>query len=191
MQPFTDRKDEIIQTAALLFNTKGYKNVTMRVLAAEIGIKAASLYNHIHSKQEILSHIILDLSEQFTGNMATVSKSDLSAVEKLKKIITSHIDITLNNPNGMASLQNDWMYLEEEHLPYYKKMRKEYEDNLRQIIKQGVEQGEIKNANPEIILFSILTSLRSLYIWYSRQKEMEKDELKDDIIDVLLNGICL
>jgi len=31
----------------------GYKNVTMRVLAAEIGIKASSLYNHIQSKQEI------------------------------------------------------------------------------------------------------------------------------------------
>ncbi|MGB6152953.1 MAG: TetR/AcrR family transcriptional regulator [Pricia sp.] len=191
MEPFTDRKEEIIQTAALLFNTMGYKKVTMRVLATEIGIKAASLYNHIDSKQEILSHIILDLSEQFTSNMDTVTKTDLSPVGKLKNIITSHIDITLNNPNGMASLQNDWMYLEEEHLPYYKKMRREYEENLRQIIKQGITQGEIKNKNPEIILFSILTSLRSLYIWYSRQKEMKKDDLKADIIDVLLYGICL
>lgn len=191
MQPFTDRKEEIIQTAALLFNTMGYKKVTMRVLAAEIGIKAASLYNHIESKQEILSHIILDLSQQFTSNMEKVTQMDLSPVGKLKKIITSHIDITLNNPNGMASLQNDWMYLEEEHLPYYKKMRREYEENLRQIIKQGIAQGEIKNKNPEIILFSILTSLRSLYIWYSRQKEMKKNDLKADIIDVLLNGICL
>lgn len=191
METFIDRKQEIIQTAALLFTTMGYKNVTMRVLAAEIGIKASSLYNHIQSKQEILSNIILDLSEQFTNNMETVSKSDLSSVDKLKKIITSHIDITLNNPYGMAALQNDWMYLEEEPLPYYKKMRKEYEENLRQIIIDGIATGEIKNTNPEIILFSILTSLRSLYLWYSRQKEMEKGELKANMIDVLLNGICL
>lgn len=189
METFTDRKEEIIQTAAFLFNKMGYKNVTMRVLAAEIGIKAASLYNHIDSKQEILSDIILELTAQFTSNMEAVSSSDLNSVDKLKKIITSHIDITLNDPNGMACLQNDWMYLEEEHLPYYKKMRKEYEENLRQIIKQGIAQGEIKNTDPEIILFSILTSLRSLYVWYSRQKEMEKEELKTNMIDVLLNGI--
>jgi len=174
MKTFTDRKEEIIQTAAHLFTKMGYKNVTMRVLAAEIGIKAASLYNHIQSKQEILSNIILRLSEQFTSNMETVSQSDLNAIDKLKKIITSHIDITLNNPNGMASLQNDWMYLEEEHLPYYKKMRKEYEENLRQIIKQGIAQGEIKDTNPEIILFTILTSLRSLYLWYKAKRNRKK-----------------
>ena len=59
MQGFTDRKLEIVKTASLLFNKLGYKNVTMRVLAEEMGIKAASLYNHISSKQEILSTVII------------------------------------------------------------------------------------------------------------------------------------
>ena len=57
MKPET-RKEEILRVAANLFKKKGYSAVTMRDLAKAMGIKAASLYNHINSKQEILSVII-------------------------------------------------------------------------------------------------------------------------------------
>lgn len=82
MQGFTDRKLEIVKTASLLFNKLGYKNVTMRVLAEEMGIKAASLYNHIASKQEILSTVIISMAEQFTDSMDFVMDDDLTPVEK-------------------------------------------------------------------------------------------------------------
>ena len=52
MKP-TDRKTEIITVAAQLFKEKGYSAVTMRDIAQAMNIKAASLYNHIKSKQEI------------------------------------------------------------------------------------------------------------------------------------------
>ncbi len=38
------RKEEIVRVAAKLFKEKGYSAVTMRDLATEMGIKAASLY---------------------------------------------------------------------------------------------------------------------------------------------------
>ena len=45
------RKEEIVRTAEMLFKQKGYSAVTMRDIAQAMGIKAASLYNHIQSKQ--------------------------------------------------------------------------------------------------------------------------------------------
>ena len=41
------RKLEIISVASTLFKEKGYSAVTMRDIAKVMGIKAASLYNHI------------------------------------------------------------------------------------------------------------------------------------------------
>ena len=60
------RKEEIIRVASRLFYEKGYKTVSMRDIATAMNIKAASLYNHINGKQEILSEIILKLAEEFT-----------------------------------------------------------------------------------------------------------------------------
>jgi len=56
------RKEEILRVAAKLFKEKGYSAVTMRDLAKAMGIKAASLYNHINVKQEILKTIIISLA---------------------------------------------------------------------------------------------------------------------------------
>ncbi len=183
------RKQEIINAAAILFKEKGYSAVTMRDLAKAMGIKAASLYNHIQSKQEILSTIIIDLAEEFTTGMNAIAASDINCVEKLEKIISLHIDVTLRNSDGLASLNNDWMHLEEENLLYFEKMRRDYEENFRKIVIKGLKAGEIKSSNVEIIVFSTLSTLRTLYLWYPKQQNIDAAILKKDMISVLLKGI--
>ena len=183
------RKQEIVNAAAVLFKEKGYSAVTMRDLATAMGIKAASLYNHIQSKQEILSTIIIELAEEFTTGMNQIVNSNQNSIEKLKNLISLHIDVTLRNADGLASLNNDWMHLEEENLLYFEKMRTEYEENFRQIIKKGVDVKEIKPTNIEIMVFSTLSTLRTLYLWYPKQNNIDANILKKDMISVLLEGV--
>ncbi|KAA1246769.1 TetR/AcrR family transcriptional regulator [Aquimarina sp. RZ0] len=184
------RKEEIINAAAILFKEKGYSAVTMRDLARAMGIKAASLYNHIQSKQEILSTIIIDLAEEFTSGMNQIANSDQNTIDKLEKIIGLHIDVTLRNADGLASLNNDWMHLEEKNLLYFEKMRRDYEENFRQIVINGVHANEIKPYNIEIIVFSTLSTLRTLYLWYPNQNNIDANILKKDMMSVLLKGVC-
>lgn len=182
------RKKEIISKAAKLFKKRGYSAVTMRDIAEALNIKAASLYNHISSKQEILATIIIGIAEAFTDGMEQIKNEQASTQEKLKKIIELHIDLTVKSPEAMACLNNDWMHLEEK-LPYFVKMREDYEDNLRNILKKGIAEGEIANRDPEIMLFSMLSTLRTLYIWYTKKDGVNAKTLKQDMPDTLLNGI--
>ena len=64
-----DRKSEIVTISAQLFKEKGYSAVTMRDIAQAIDIKAASLYNHIKSKQEILVLMIIQIAEEYTDTI--------------------------------------------------------------------------------------------------------------------------
>ncbi|CAM3274458.1 TetR/AcrR family transcriptional regulator [Aequorivita lipolytica] len=183
------RKEEIITTAARLFNEKGYKAVSMRDIATAMDIKAASLYNHINGKQEILSEIILKVAEEFTKGMTNVVAENSSAIKKVEKVIELHIDITVNHSDALAALNNDWMHLEETDLKAFVKMREDYEENFRRIIKQGIEAGEIKPYHPEVILFSILSTLRTLYLWYQKRGKLDVNILKKDMVSVLIKGI--
>lgn len=182
------RKDEIIRTSETLFKEKGYSAVTMRDIAKAMGIKAASLYNHISSKQEILTHIIISLAEEFTEGMELIRSSEESSIEMLNSIVRLHVNITSNNAYGMASLNNDWMHLKDE-LDYYLKLRLDYEDDFRQIIEEGIKQNELKNANSEVMLFSVLSTLRSLYIWIPNKDDLNTSNLAADLSRVLLTGI--
>lgn len=182
------RKDEIIRTAAKLFKEKGYSAVTMRDLASEMGMKAASLYNHISSKQEILKEIIISLAEEFTNGMKNIKHSNLTNIEKLQKIVALHVNITSKNTYKMASLNNDWMHLEEK-LEYYLNLRTNYENDFRDIILQGVKNNEIIDENADVMLFSMLSTLRSLYLWIPKKEDLEPESLSKQLSQVLINGI--
>ena len=188
MKPI-DRKTEIITVAAQLFKEKGYSAVTMRDIAQAMNIKAASLYNHIKSKQEILVLIIIEIAEEFTSNMLQIVNSEETTIQKLEKVIQLHIDITLRNSDALACLNNDWMHLADTELTYFVKMREEYEEHFRTIIKSGIANSEIKNLNVEVIIFSTLSTLRTLYLWYGRKKSPNATVLKSNMIEVLLNGV--
>lgn len=184
-----DRKTEIINCAAKLFKEKGYSAVTMRDIAQAMDIKAASLYNHIKSKQEILVLIIIEIAEEFTTVMNQIVYSDKTTIQKLENVIQLHIDITIRNPDALACLNNDWMHLTDEELVYFIKMREDYEENFRNIIKSGIASNEIKNLNQEVIVFSMLSTLRTLYLWYGKKKGFTENSLKNNMKEVLLNGL--
>jgi AcrR family transcriptional regulator len=182
------RKQEIINKSEILFKEKGYSAVSMRDIATVMGMKAASLYNHIKSKQEILSIIILSLAENFTDGMEKIVKSEKSINEKLQDIISLHIQITVDHPSGMASMNSDWMHLEEK-LDYYIMLRDGYEDNFRKLIIQGIKHKEISDVNPEVMLFSILSTLRSLYLWIPKKEDVSIKNLDVELSKVLLEGV--
>ena len=188
MKPI-DRKTEIINCAAKLFKEKGYSAVTMRDIAQAMDIKAASLYNHIKSKQEILVLIVIEIAEEFTNTINEIVLSETTTIQKLEKVIQLHIDITIRNPEALACLNNDWMHLTDKELTYFIKMREDYEENFRNIIKSGIASNEIKNINPEVIIFSMLSTLRTLYLWYGKKKGFTEASLKNNMKEVLLNGI--
>lgn len=52
-------KEEIINSAKTLLISKGYEALSMREVAKLAGIKAASIYNHFSSKDEIIFELIL------------------------------------------------------------------------------------------------------------------------------------
>jgi AcrR family transcriptional regulator len=183
------RKKEIIKVASQLFKDKGYNAVSMRDIALALGIKAASLYNHIEGKQEILSILVLDLAKEFTNGMEKIVSSSSSPIQKIEQLIEMHIDITVTKSEALAALNNDWMHLQGNDLNGFIEMRDEYEENFRNIIKEGIANNKIKNHHPEVILFSMLSTLRTLYLWNQKRGKLEVNVLKRDMIAVLLKGI--
>ncbi|WP_438962400.1 TetR/AcrR family transcriptional regulator [Nonlabens sp.] len=183
------RKKQILKTAAQLFKERGYSAVTMRDLAAAMDMKAASLYNHISGKQEILSVLILDIAHEFTGGMSMVKDEDNAAFAKAESLINLHINIALSHTDALAVMNTDWMHLEGRPYEEYVKLRKQYERDFKAILEHGIQQGEFKSMSVETILFSMLSTLRSIYLWIPRKSPSEIKSLKLELPDLLLEGL--
>lgn len=182
------RKQEILKTAARLFKEKGYTAVTMRDLATEIGVKAASLYNHISSKEGILNEVIMNVAQSFTEGIEEIRFRESEIAEKLTDVIAQHVNLTADHPYQMASLNNDWMHLGEARGTYLE-LRNTYEQHFREIIKEGKKTKVLKEIDEEVILFSTLGTLRNLYLWIPKKADLDREKLITALSQTLLQGI--
>tara|TARA_R110000851_G_scaffold32130_1_gene86423 strand:- start:178 stop:741 length:564 start_codon:yes stop_codon:yes gene_type:complete len=183
------RKKQILKTAAQLFKDRGYSAVTMRDLAAAMDMKAASLYNHISGKQEILATLILEVAQEFTAGMDAVEENDNSAFAKAEQLILLHIKIALEYTNALAVLNTDWMHLEGKQYQQYIQLRKNYELDFKKILESGIANGEFKKMSVETLLFNLLSTLRSIYLWIPKKSTTEVADLKKELPQILLTGI--
>jgi AcrR family transcriptional regulator len=86
------RKEVIVTKAANLFREKGFKAASMRDLAEAVGVEAASLYNHIKSKTELLHELCFSVANRFLHKIDEVELEKTGSVEKIEKLLRFHIN---------------------------------------------------------------------------------------------------
>lgn len=183
------RKEEIIEVAARLFRKRGYNGTSMKNIADTIGIKPASIYNHINTKQELLHDLLMDIATRFMSGMNDISHSSFEVEQKLERLIALHIRLTVEHTDAVALIAGEWVHLEEVSRIQYLKLRDEYEAAFKDIIEEGKAAGKFVVIDTEIILFSTLSTLRWLYSWYSRNKDYNISELERQMTICLMSGI--
>ena len=65
-------KETILLKALNLFSVNGYEGVSIRDIAAAVGIKESSIYNHYTNKQAIFDSIIEEMSTQYAEAIRTI-----------------------------------------------------------------------------------------------------------------------
>ena len=97
MKNLTPRQQEILNVALELFYKRGFADTSMRDIAELLNVKAASLYAHIKSKEEIMEWISDDVSNRFMQRNDDLKNPSLSAQEKVRILVINHLTAMYNN----------------------------------------------------------------------------------------------
>lgn len=185
-----NKRQIILDEAAKLFKLKGFGGTSMRDLAGEVGMEAASMYNHIKSKDEILEHLCFHVSDTYIAQLADVEQMSGSNGDKLKQLLRLHINLMLEDGAAVSVANNDWKYLTSGKLEQFKDARKQYEKGFAALIESGIAAGEFRPVNASVALFTILSAVRWVELWYRPGRGVTAQELEDDIMTILLNGLA-
>jgi len=180
------RKEQIKQVAARLFRKRGFKATSMRDIAAEMHMEAPSLYNHISSKQELLEELLMMIATSFTEGMREIQTAPISSIEKLEHLIKLHVDITVDHTDAVSLLTNEWVHLDGNIASEFASLKDRYEADFKKTIKACIKDGHMEKVNVELALFSMLSTLRWLYSWYSRNSNVNKIELELEMVRLLV-----
>jgi len=183
------KKDFILMKAATMFREKGFSATSMRDLAEAVGIEAASLYNHIQSKSEILQEIVFRIANVSNTHMDNLEKSNLSALKKIESLIRFHVQLIVNQFDDYYVMINEWIHLTEPYLTNFTIQRRSYVQKMEGIISEGIRNKEMKPVMPYIAMLSILSSIRGLEFWHRTDKKISPSDLEDNMVNFLINGL--
>ncbi|QNE39621.1 TetR/AcrR family transcriptional regulator [Hymenobacter sp. NBH84] len=184
------KRQLILDEAAKLFKLKGFGGTSMRDLAAQVGMEAASMYNHIKSKDEILELICFHVSDTYIRQLTEVEQMAATYVEKIRALIGRHIQLMIEDGAAVSVGNNDWKYLTGDTLEAFKTARKRYEKGFAALIEQGIAAGELQPVNVSVALFTILSAVRWVELWYRPGRDVTPEELEENIMTILLNGLA-
>jgi AcrR family transcriptional regulator len=172
-----------------MFREKGFPATSMRDLAESVGIEAASLYNHIQSKSEILQQIISHISDDCNKHLGDLDSSGQSNLKKIESIIRFHIQMMFHRFEDYHVMINEWIHLEAQPLSDFITQRRAYVQRLETIISDGIDRKEIKPILPYVAVLTILSAVRGLEFWHRSQKTYTPEELEENMVNYLIGGL--
>lgn len=172
-----------------MFREKGFPATSMRDLAEEIGMEAASLYNHIQSKSEILQEIIFRTADECLEHLENLDKENDSGIDKIESLIRFHVRMMLNRFDDYDVMTNEWIHLREPFLGSFTGKRRYYVQKMESIIEKSIGDKATKPGMPYTAMLTILAAVRGLEFWHRSAKKISPQIMEDNMVALLINGL--
>ncbi|HUO15441.1 MAG TPA: TetR/AcrR family transcriptional regulator [Verrucomicrobiae bacterium] len=198
-ETLVDSRQEILRTAARLFQQRGYDATSMNDVAGALKLSKGGLYHHFQSKDEILFEIMNHAMEITEERVLSPVRGIADPQERLRALIRLHIEVVLSPRDREITVM-----LHENHpLPPALRKRinarkKDYVHFVEQLISEV--QREVQKQSPRVspgnpgvspraAAFALLGMINWIYQWYKPEGSLQANNLVPQFTNLVFKGI--
>jgi AcrR family transcriptional regulator len=182
------RRREILAAAATVFRRRGLHATGMRDIATELDMHVGNLYYYFRNKQELLAFCQEDALGRLIELAQSAAESDLLAAEKLERLLVGHIRcLNEATPGSLAHLEVE--ALEQPWRRAIQRRRDRYERLVSRLLSEGLERGEFREHDPELVAKALLGSLNWTVKWYRTDGRRSPAEIGREFARLFLGGL--
>jgi AcrR family transcriptional regulator len=164
----------------------------MRDLAGEVGVEAASLYNHIQSKSELLQEICFRIAGEFTRQLDDVERDGaMDSLQRLEEVVRFHVRMWVDRLDEVLVATNENIHLDGEWQEAFQKERRVYVRRLEAVISEGIREGSVRAVEPYVAVLTLMNSVRGIEFWHRTNKNVSAGKLEEDMVELLIAGLRL
>jgi AcrR family transcriptional regulator len=196
-----DSRQEILRTAARLFQQRGYDATSMNDVAAALKLSKGGLYHHFQSKDEILFEIMNHAMEITQERVVDPVRGIAAPEERLRALIRLHIEVVLsprdreitvmlheNHPLPPA-LRKRINSRKKDYIHFLENLIAEVQKKVQEEVQEkGRPQTKIK-VSPRAAAFALLGMINWIYQWYKPEGELQAQNLIPQFTDLIFGGI--
>lgn len=121
-------RKSILSSARKLISEGGFKDAQIQTIAEQAGVSSGLVYRYFDNKSQVLIEVLSEAINTELLVIDAITKSDLTAEQKLHKAVTTFVKRALNSPQLAYSL----MFEPVDSLVEHERFR------VKQLIKQSI-----------------------------------------------------
>ncbi|MEQ9226784.1 MAG: TetR/AcrR family transcriptional regulator [Parvibaculum sp.] len=172
-----------------LIYAQGFDAMSLRQLAARVGLQPGSLYNHIATKQDLLYDLIhnhmVTLLERIDAELDGIEHP----LDRLKAFIAFHLTYHIERKREVFIGSAELRSLEPRNRKKIVALRRAYEDRLSDILETGAAGKLFKIDDVAVSAYAILAMLTGICTWYDPKGRVGRKELIDIHTRLVLQGV--
>lgn len=182
-------KRKIFETSMKLFAEKGYDATSIEDITDTVGVAKGTLYYHFTSKEEIFNFLVEEGIKLMQNSIDVKTAKLTNYIDKLKAIVLIEIKVVVKYEYLITILLSQFWGKEPRHNMCKQQVYK-YINKIEDIVREGIEKGEIKKGNPEVIASEIYGLIAPVLIYKLRQQEeMDVMKLYYEFEGTIINGL--
>lgn len=189
----SESRQIILDTAARLFRAQGYASVSLRHVAGECGMKAASLYYHFESKDEIVSEVLrIGVDRTFEQVRASVAALPAEATPQqlLGTAILTHLRAILERQDYASANVRIFGQVPAAIRAAHVGLREAYESYWDEILSLCVKRQGAKRSTSEIRAARsfLLGAMNTTLDWFDPARS-PIERLASELTGIFLGGV--
>jgi AcrR family transcriptional regulator len=184
----SDRRIEILKSAAAAFRRRGYHGASVDEIASALQMTKGNLYYYFKNKEEILFACHEYSLDKLLALMTDVQAEHTTPEAKLRKLMLAFVHLILDDLHGTA-LTLDPEALSPALLKRIIAKRDEFDHGIRAIIQQGIDQGQFRPGDPKMIEFAMMGAVNWISKWFDPAGPQTSTTIGDAFADYLVGGL--
>jgi AcrR family transcriptional regulator len=183
------RRHEIFHSAVGLILKQGFAGTSMQEIAQAAGVGKSTLYDYFPTKDHVLLFIFEEELEMLQEQAEGIAAQAIPAQEKLTKILEKQLAFLLDNKNFFTEISMQAVQLGQAGQQRIMKRRYAYQDLVRGILDQGVQEGVFRPINTRLATRTLISVMEVLI--YTTRPTGTPQEMLADALDMFMHGIKL
>ncbi|KAB2669867.1 TetR/AcrR family transcriptional regulator [Brucella tritici] len=190
----------ILETAAQCFMEQGFATTSIDDVARRMGSTKGRIYHYYSSKTDLFFDVHREGMDRLFKAVEPVMTMNGSGLHRLEEMLMAHALAMMTNVAFEAVVvQGVHMHKLAATTPDQRRtlnelisIRRRFEDLFKQIIRDGIDDGSIREVDVSIAAKAVLGAINWLSIWYqprSIQTENDKIALAKEIVNIQINGL--
>jgi TetR/AcrR family transcriptional regulator len=182
------RRAAMVRTAVHLFNRSGFYATSVEEIAHELGLSKALPYHYFVDKTELLYECYLYSLDGAMAALTKAANTGRTGRHKLETYIRSQFE-TLASADGAAWVLSDMSALTPQQRRNVRRQSRVVDNMLQAFFTEGLADGSIVGAEPQITEFFVIGALNWLPRWYKPDGRLTCKELAEIFLHLTVEGL--